>query len=88
MNWLRRVKGGKTEGGTAVRGEIVDATVCKESRTKAERTMKGSPPMRDRQNQAKLSTNNLHAGLLTAADDARRLNITMSTYTTTTYTPL
>lgn len=30
-------------GGTAVRGEIVDATVCKESRTKAERTMKATP---------------------------------------------
>lgn len=43
MNWLHCVKGGKTEGGTAARGEIVNATVCKESRTKAERTMKGTP---------------------------------------------
>lgn len=43
MNWLHRLKRGENVGGGPVRGEIVDATVCKESRTKAERTMKATP---------------------------------------------
>lgn len=38
-----REERGKRGRGGAVRGEIVDATVCKESRTKAERTMKATP---------------------------------------------
>lgn len=44
MNWAAPREGRENGGGGgAVRGEIVDATVCKESRTKAERTMKGTP---------------------------------------------